>query len=429
MVLRHCYTSVAKHSKNTLTNKRKIFNDPIYGFITIPSDFIFEIVQHPYFQRLRRIKQLGMAELVYPGAFHSRFQHALGAMHLMNEALNTLQSKGLMIMEVEREAALVAILLHDIGHGPFSHVLEYAILKNVNHEAISELLMEDLNRQFEGKLTLAIEMFKGTYDRSFFHQLISSQLDMDRMDYLNRDSFYTGVAEGNIGAERIIKMLHVVDNQLVVEEKGLLSVENFLVARRLMYWQVYLHKTSVCSETMVLKIFERVKDLLKENIFVDIPKHLKVFFNRNIRREDFLNDSTLLQNFVALDDVDIWYAIKTWQNHNDTVLANLSQNIINRNLFKIKLEVGLKTEGLEANILQNFEDKKIPKNLQKYFYKKGQISNNGYASQNANIKILMKNGNILDVSEASDLPTIKAMSNIVKKNYICYANDVYLPSF
>jgi HD superfamily phosphohydrolase len=412
-----------------LTNKRKIFNDPIYGFITIPSDFIFEIVQHPYFQRLRRIKQLGMAELVYPGAFHSRFQHALGAMHLMNEALNTLQSKGLMIMEVEREAALVAILLHDIGHGPFSHVLEYAILKNVNHEAISELLMEDLNRQFEGKLTLAIEMFKGTYDRSFFHQLISSQLDMDRMDYLNRDSFYTGVAEGNIGAERIIKMLHVVDNQLVVEEKGLLSVENFLVARRLMYWQVYLHKTSVCSETMVLKIFERVKDLLKENIFVDIPKHLQVFFNRNIRREDFQNDSTLLQNFVALDDVDIWYAIKTWQNHNDTVLANLSQNIINRNLFKIKLEVGLKTEGLEANILQNFEEKKIPKNLQKYFYKKGQISNNGYASQNANIKILMKNGNILDVSEASDLPTIKAMSNIVKKNYICYANDVYLPSF
>jgi HD superfamily phosphohydrolase len=429
VVLRHCYTSVAKHSKNTLTNKRKIFNDPIYGFITIPSDFIFEIVQHPYFQRLRRIKQLGMAELVYPGAFHSRFQHALGAMHLMNEALNTLQSKGLMIMEVEREAALVAILLHDIGHGPFSHVLEYAILKNVNHEAISELLMEDLNRQFEGKLTLAIEMFKGTYDRSFFHQLISSQLDMDRMDYLNRDSFYTGVAEGNIGAERIIKMLHVVDNQLVVEEKGLLSVENFLVARRLMYWQVYLHKTSVCSETMVLKIFERVKDLLKENIFVDIPKHLQVFFNRNIRREDFQNDSTLLQNFVALDDVDIWYAIKTWQNHNDTVLANLSQNITNRNLFKIKLDVGLKTEGLEANILQNFEDKKIPKNLQKYFYKKGQISNNGYASQNANIKILMKNGNILDVSEASDLPTIKAMSNIVKKNYICYANDVYLPSF
>lgn len=412
-----------------MTNKRKIFNDPIYGFITIPSDFIFEIVQHPYFQRLRRIKQLGMAELVYPGAFHSRFQHALGAMHLMNEALNTLQSKGLMIMEVEREAALVAILLHDIGHGPFSHVLEYAILKNVNHEAISELLMEDLNRQFEGKLTLAIEMFKGTYDRSFFHQLISSQLDMDRMDYLNRDSFYTGVAEGNIGAERIIKMLHVIDNQLVVEEKGLLSVENFLVARRLMYWQVYLHKTSVCSETMVLKIFERVKDLLRENIEVEIQPHLRVFFTNNISRSDFEKDGELLQHFVNLDDVDIWFALKTWQNHSDLVLANLSQNITKRNLFKIKLEVGLKTEGLEANILQNLDDNKIPKNLQKYFFKKGNISNSGYASQNANIKILMKNGNILDVSEASDLPTIKAMSNIVKKNYICYANDVYLPSF
>jgi uncharacterized protein len=411
-----------------LTNKRKIFNDPIYGFITIPSDFIFEIVQHPYFQRLRRIKQLGMAELVYPGAFHSRFQHALGAMHLMNEALNTLQSKGLMIMEVEREAALVAILLHDIGHGPFSHVLEYAILKNVNHEAISELLMEDLNKQFEGKLTLAIEMFKGTYDRSFFHQLISSQLDMDRMDYLNRDSFYTGVAEGNIGAERIIKMLHVVDNQLVVEEKGLLSVENFLVARRLMYWQVYLHKTSICSETMVLKIFERVKDLLSENIEVEIPAHLRVFIEKNISKEDFKNNPSYLQDFVSLDDVDIWYALKSWQNHSDWVLANLSRNIIERNLFKIKIEVGLKTEDIQSKILGNLVEKNIPKELHKYFFKASQISNSGYASQQANIKILMKNGNILDVSEASDLPTIKAMSNIVKKNYICYANDVYLPS-
>lgn len=369
-----------------------------------------------------------MAELVYPGAFHSRFQHALGAMHLMNEALNTLQSKGLMIMEVEREAALVAILLHDIGHGPFSHVLEYAILKNVNHEAISELLMEDLNRQFEGKLTLAIEMFKGTYDRSFFHQLISSQLDMDRLDYLNRDSFYTGVAEGNIGAERIIKMLHVVDNQLVVEEKGLLSVENFLVARRLMYWQVYLHKTSICSETMVLKIFERVKDLLSEGIKVEIPVHLMVFIENNISKEDFKNNPRYLQDFVSLDDVDIWYALKSWQNHSDWVLANLSKNIIERNLFKIKIEVGLKTEEFQSEFLSNMVEKNIPKELQKYFYKVSQISNSGYASQQANIKILMKNGNILDVSEASDLPTIKAMSNIVKKNYICYANDVYLPT-
>lgn len=422
------YNSGQNFQKQILTNKRKIFNDPIYGFITIPSDFIFEIVQHPYFQRLRRIKQLGMAELVYPGAFHSRFQHALGAMHLMNEALNTLQSKGLMIMEVEREAALVAILLHDIGHGPFSHVLEYAILKNVNHEAISELLMEDLNRQFDGKLTLAIEMFRGTYDRSFFHQLISSQLDMDRMDYLNRDSFYTGVVEGNIGAERIIKMLHVVDNQLVVEEKGLLSVENFLVARRLMYWQVYLHKTSICSETMVLKIFERVKDLLQEGVSVEIPTHLSVFFERNIKKEDFKSDAELLQHFVSLDDVDIWYALKSWQGHQDVVLANLSKNIIQRNLFKIKIDVDLKTEEIHSEISRNLIEKNIPKELLKYFFKVSQISNSGYASQQANIKILMKNGNILDVSEASDLPTIKAMSNIVKKNYICYANDVYLPT-
>jgi HD superfamily phosphohydrolase len=411
-----------------LTNKRKIFNDPVYGFITIPSDFIFEIVQHPYFQRLRRIKQLGMAELVYPGAFHSRFQHALGAMHLMNEALNTLQSKGLLIMDVEKEAAQVAILLHDIGHGPFSHVLEYTLLKGVHHEAISLLLMEDLNRQFEGKLSLAIEMFKGTYNRSFFHQLISSQLDMDRMDYLNRDSFYSGVAEGKIGAERIIKMLNVVDNELVVEEKGLLSVENFLVARRLMYWQVYLHKTSICSETMVLKIFERVKDLLEEGIKIEIPKNLELFIKENVSLNEFKDDKKYLQSFIQLDDTDIWFALKSWQSHEDQTLSLICKNLIERNLFKIKMEFGLATDDLESEFQKILSKKNISKTLHKYYYKIGNISNSGYASQDENIKILMKNGTILDVSEASDLPTIKAMSNIVKKNYICYANDVYLPS-
>ena len=411
-----------------MTNKRKIFNDPIYGFITIPSDFIFEIVQHPYFQRLRRIKQLGMAELVYPGAFHSRFQHALGAMHLMTEALNVLASKGLMIMDVEREASQIAILLHDIGHGPFSHVLEYAILNNVNHETISELLMEDLNRQFDGKLSLAIEMFKGKYDRSFFHQLISSQLDMDRMDYLNRDSFYTGVAEGNIGVERMIKMLNVVDNQLVVEQKGLLSVENFLVARRLMYWQVYLHKTSICSESMLLNIIERVRDLLAEGQTVDIPPHLKIFIENKISKKDFKENQAILQHFVNLDDVDIWYALKLWQSHPDQTLSYLCQSLINRNLFKIKLEVGLNTTEIESTILGQLESKGYEKSQTKYYFKKGTISNSAYASVHSNIKILMKNGNILDVSEASDLPTIKAMSNIVKKNYICFSNEVYLPS-
>lgn len=369
-----------------------------------------------------------MAELVYPGAFHSRFQHALGAMHLMNEALNTLQSKGLLIMEVEKEAAQVAVLLHDIGHGPFSHVLEYALLKDVNHEVISLLLMEDLNKQFDGKLSLAIEMFKGTYNRSFFHQLISSQLDMDRMDYLNRDSFYSGVAEGKIGAERIIKMLNVIDNELVIEEKGLLSVENFLVARRLMYWQVYLHKTSICSETMVLKIFERVKDLIAEGIHIEIPKNLEVFIKENISLDDFQNDKKYIQNFIQLDDTDIWYALKSWQFHEDQTLSLLCKNLIERNLFKIKIEVGLETKGIEDEFLKKLNKKNIPKPLQKYYFKIGNISNSGYASQNENIKILMKNGTILDVSEASDLPTIKAMSNIVKKNYICYANDVYLPS-
>ena len=280
-----------------MTNKRKIFNDPVHGFVTIPSDLIFEIIQHPYFQRLRRIKQLGMAELVYPGAIHSRFQHALGAMHLMGEALQTLQSKGHLIMEIEKEAAQIAILLHDLGHGPFSHALEYAILKDVNHETVSEVLMEDFNKQMNGALNLAIEIFKGTYHREFFHQLISSQLDMDRMDYLKRDSFFTGVAEGQIGVDRIIKMLNVVDNQLVVEEKGLLSVENFLIARRLMYWQVYLHKTSLCAETMLTKIFDRARFLLQNDIKIEIPESLKIFIEKSISKLDFISD----KKYYAVD--------------------------------------------------------------------------------------------------------------------------------
>jgi uncharacterized protein len=409
-----------------LTNKRKIFNDPLYGFVTIPSDLIFELVQHPYFQRLRRIKQLGMAELVYPGAIHSRFQHALGAMHLMSQALLTLQTKGHLIMEIEREAAQIAILLHDLGHGPFSHVLEKYILDGVHHEDISTLMMQDLNQQFNGELTLAIEMFTGKYHRKFFHQLISSQLDMDRLDYLNRDSFFTGVAEGTIGVDRIIKMLNVVDNQLVVEEKGLLSVENFLVARRLMYWQVYLHKTSICAETMLINTIKRVRELLGNNENLKIPDYLLVFFEKNITLEDFKNNPHYLQQFVLLDDIDIWASLKKWQFHPDKILSFLSSSILNRNLFKIKIGVNIEFDEKNLEVNEALKKLKISEADKKYFYLKSSISNAGYLAKHSNIKILMKNGNILDVSEASDLPTVKALGNIVKKNYFCYANDVYL---
>ncbi len=411
-----------------LTNKRKIFNDPVYGFVTIPSDLIFQIIQHPYFQRLRRIKQLGMAELVYPGAIHSRFQHALGAMHLMGEALQTLQSKGHLIMEIEKEAAQIAILLHDIGHGPLSHALENTLLKDVNHETVSEVLMEEFNKQMNGTLNLAIEIFKGTYHRDFFHQLISSQLDMDRMDYLKRDSFFTGVAEGQIGVDRIIKMLNVVDNQLVVEEKGLLSVENFLIARRLMYWQVYLHKTSISAETMLSKIFERVRFLLKNSVKIEIPKNLRIFIEKSVTKQDFINEKKYRETFVQLDDIDVWFAVKTWQFHTDKILSLLTQNLINRNLFKIKMGIDLETKAILDEIKKSYKTLNCPSEDLKYFFEESSISNSAYINEASNIRILMKNGAILDISEASDLPTVKALSNKVKKKYICYANDVYLPN-
>lgn len=416
------------HKKSlVLTNRRKIFNDPVYGFITIPSDFIFEVIEHPYFQRLRRIKQLGMSELVYPGAFHTRFSHALGAMHLMSEALATLQSKGHQISENEIEAAQLAILLHDIGHGPFSHVLEFILLDNINHEFISEVIMKQLNEEFGGRLGMAIDIFNNQYHRPFFHQLVSSQLDMDRMDYLNRDSFYTGVVEGKIGAERIIKMLNVVNNELVVEEKGLLSVENFLVARRLMYWQVYLHKTALSAENMLIKLFERIKELNTGNQPVSLPYPISVFMQNNINKEKFMEDKSQLSAFLKLDDYDIWSLIKQLQYHHDRVLSMLASGLVDRRLFKIKMDVDLDTSIFLKEKTAELVDQNIDPGLFKYLMTAGSISNSGYIAKSSNIKILMKNGTILDISEASDLPTIKAMSNIVKKNYLCYANDVYLP--
>lgn len=409
-----------------MTNKRKIFNDPVYGFVSVPSDLIYDLIEHPFFQRLRRIKQLGMAEYVYPGALHTRFHHALGAMHLMGQALQVLQTKGHTISDIECESAQIAILLHDIGHGPFSHVLEYTILNEVNHEHISALLMEKLNQELGGLLDLAIEMFNGTYHRAFFHQLISSQLDMDRMDYLNRDCFFTGVAEGTIGVDRIIKMLNVVDNQLVVEEKGLLSVENFLNARRLMYWQVYLHKTSICTEAMLIQIISRARELIKngEDIFVTRP--FSIFLKENITLTNFQTDDKYLEAFTNLDDYDIWACIKIWQFHSDKILSTICIDLLNRNLYKIRISNFPIEDSFIQSITQSLTEKGIKEKDLEYFLIEGDVSNKGYVAGDETINILTKNKNVVDIADASDLPTIKALSNIVKKYYVCWGKNVSL---
>lgn len=407
-------------------NKRKIFNDPVYGFVTVPSDLLFDLIEHPYFQRLRRIKQLGMAEFVYPGALHTRFHHALGALHLMGQALQTLQSKGNMMFDAETEAAQIAILLHDIGHGPFSHVLEHTILSNVPHEHISLLIMKELSKQMDGRLDLAIEIFEDKYPRHFFNQLISSQLDMDRMDYLNRDCFFTGVAEGTIGADRIIKMLDVVDDKLVVEAKGVLSIENFLNARRLMYWQVYLHKTSICAETMLIQAIRRARELIQEGKTVFASPSLQLFLEQEVTIEQFEKDPKYLQAFVKLDDYDIWSCVKIWTHHSDKVLSNICQLLLDRKLFKIQFQ----DEPFSEEKLKNFEEKlmeqNIPQNLHKYFLITGVSSNAAYISSKQGILIKMKDGSVRDIADASDLPTIKALSNIVRKYYVCWSKHLTL---
>ena len=409
-------------------NKRKIFNDPVYGFITISSDLVFDLIEHPYFQRLRRIKQLGMAELVYPGALHTRFHHALGAMHLMCEALQTLRAKGHLIWDTEWEAAQIAILLHDIGHGPFSHVLETTILPDVHHENLSLELMKDLNRQFEGRLDLAIQMFEGSYPRQFFHQLVSSQLDMDRMDYLNRDSFFTGVVEGAIGAERIIKMLDVVGDQLVVEAKGMLSVENFLNARRLMYWQVYLHKTSICAEVMLVQAIGRARALLRQGQEVFAAPDFAVFLRENVSLQQFQDNPTYLDAFVNIDDNDVWSCIKIWKRHSDPILSTICQMLLNRKLFKIQFSDQPFEEDHLEDLRQQLFKQGIPEDWERYFLVQGQSSNAAYVSSKEHIFIKNKDGTVRDIAEASDLPTIKALSNIVRKYYVCWAKDLTLHS-
>jgi HD superfamily phosphohydrolase len=407
-------------------NKKKIFNDPVYGFVTIPTELLFDLIEHRYFQRLRRIQQLGLTGFVYPGALHTRFHHALGAMHLMSLALRTLKDKGVKISAAEGEAALIAILLHDVGHGPLSHALETAIFQDVPHEHLSLFLMQRLNKEFDGRLSLAIEMFDGSYPRTFFHQLVSSQLDMDRLDYLNRDSFYTGVEEGRPGADRLIKMLRVVDERLVLEEKAVYSVENFLVSRRLMYWQVYLHKTVTSAEQMVIRVVQRARDLARQGVEVPATSCLSYFLGRAVSLQDFEADEKILSRFVELDDSDIWSAIKAWAGHADKVLSYLAKSILHRNLLKIVLAPEPFDEDFQLGIQELIASQfGLPPEEAALLMIQGKLSNNAYDAESKEpIEILTKRGEVLNVVEASDLPNIRALSQRVEKFYICYPKEI-----
>jgi uncharacterized protein len=408
--------------KNSIkNNKNKIINDPVYGFITIPNDLIFDIVEHPFFQRLRRIHQLGLTHLVYPGAIHTRFNHVLGAMHLMSSAISTIKRKGQEISVEEEQAVLIAILLHDIGHGPFSHTLEYDIVSKVNHERISEFFIERLSQEFEGKLDLALLIFRNKYKKPFLHQLVSGQLDMDRMDYLNRDSFYTGVSEGQIGSDRIIEMLNVHEGNLVLEEKAIYSIEKFLVARRFMYWQVYLHKTVVAAEFMLILILRRAKKIIHEGKEVYSSPALQFFLHNDIRHDDFINNPTVLDFFASLDDYDIMSAVKVWQNSEDKVLSILSKSLINRKLFKIEVSkdpFSIDRVLIEKEIISKHLN--LSKEEAEYFVYTGTLSNNAYNENKQKINILMKNGEVLDVSKISDNWNISALSKTVEKHSLCY---------
>lgn len=408
----------------TTENKLKILNDPIYGFITIPSTLLYDLIQHPFFQRLRRIKQMGLSSLVYPGAEHTRFHHALGCMHMMQKAVQVLRFKNVEISREEEEALYIAILLHDIGHGPFSHAMEHSIVENVQHEDISLLFMQALNKEFGGRLSLAIEIFKGNYHRKFMIQLISSQMDMDRMDYLKRDSFYSGVAEGNINSERLVQMINVHNDLLVVEEKGIYSVEKFLVARRLMYWQCYLHKTSVGAELLLSKILKRAKQLVLKGEDLPASNALKYFLQNTVSKEEFTE--TALMNFSLLDDSDIVIALKNWQFHQDRVLSYLSNAIVNRKLFHVAL---VSKSDLKSRLeyFQNVcrQELDVKEEDADYFVFGDKLKNQAYDLKAEPIRIFTKNKEIIDVLEASDQYNLKALSEPVYKYFICYPKSIH----
>ncbi len=404
-----------------MSNERKIINDPVFGFINIPKGLIFDLVRHPLLQRLTRIKQVGLSSVVYPGAQHTRFQHSLGAFYLMQEALQQLQAKGNVISDEEAEAVKAAILLHDVGHGPFSHVLEHSIVGGVSHEEISLMLMERINREMEGALTLAIQIFKDEHPKRFLHQLVSGQLDMDRLDYLRRDSYYTGVIEGNIGSARIIKMLDVRDDHLVVEAKGIYSIENFLTSRRLMYWQVYLHKTSVAYERMLVNTLLRAKELALKGETLFASPALQFFLYHDIDRERFLADPTCLEQFIRLDDNDIWTSLKVWCDHPDCVLRTLSHGMVDRLIFKV--EVSNEPFDIERiNSIKQAIEKRLNLTAHEadYLVSYTRIERNMYNPADDSIDILYNDGTTRTVADASDMLNISLLSKKVKKYYLCY---------
>jgi len=408
--------------KDNRLNKRKILNDPVYGFINIPSDLIFDLIEHPYFQRLRRIKQLGLTEYVYPGAVHTRFQHTLGALHLVDSALSVLRSKGFLITEKEEEAVSIAILLHDIGHGPYSHTLEKVIIENYSHEELSLLYMKDLNEQYKGKLDLAITIFTNQYPKKFLHQLVSSQLDMDRLDYLSRDSFYTGVSEGVVSSDRIIKMLSVANDELVVEAKGIYSIEKFLIARWLMYWQVYLHKTVISTEQLLLRIFGRVKELISLGHTIYLTDEFHFFFDNPGKK---LNTKDILETFARIDDTDIIGLLKHWENDKDPVLSILSKNLLNRNLFRIEIQnEPFDTKIIEKHLFQASKKLHFTEHELRYFVFTDDISKNAYSAFDDKIQIAYKDGRLIDIAEASDMLNMSVLSKTVRKYFLCYPKEI-----
>jgi uncharacterized protein len=416
-------------------NKRKIINDPVYGFINIQFDSVFDIIEHPFFQRLRRIKQLGLTHFVYPGAMHTRFQHAIGASHLMSRAINSLRLKGVEISEHEEESAILAVLMHDIGHGPFSHALEHSIVKNISHEQLSLLIMKRLNHEFDGMLDLAIRIYSGEYHKKFLNQLLVGQLDVDRLDYLRRDSFFTGVSEGAVGYERILKMLNVVDDELVVEAKGIYSIEKFLISRRFMYWQVYLHKTVLSAENLLMKTLQRAKELAQNGVelFATPPLHYFLYsnpgiseFNSGITSD---NGDGPLDLFNLMDDNDIVTSIKYWVNHSDTILSTLSKSILNRQLFAIEIE----REHFPADYISKLQSKaasqyKINMENVHYFVFADSITNYAYTISDPKIKILMSTGNLVDISTASDILNINILTSNVRKFFLMYPKTVDVDS-
>jgi HD superfamily phosphohydrolase len=411
------------------TNKRKIINDPVYGFIGIPGDFLFDLIEHPWFQRLRNIKQLGLTSLVYPGANHSRFQHSLGALYLMDLAIRTIRSKGTLITNEEEEAVLIAILLHDSGHGPFSHALENSIITGISHEDLSLLLMRKLNEEFSGRLSLAIEIFNGTYQRKFLHELIASQMDMDRLDYLRRDSFFTGVIEGSVGSDRIIRMLNVVDDSLVVDEKGIYSLEKFLIARRLMYWQVYMHKTVLVSESMLVRMLQRAKELANKGQELYSTPALRFFLYNKIGPDDLLKEGNftpglVASNFCRLDDSDILVSARYWSDHPDRILSDLSARLMKRDLLAIELQNNpfpkervKELRTMAGSILG------LSPEATDYFVFTNSISNLAFTPDSPEVKILLKTGNIQDISAVSDMFDHRFLSERITKYFLCYPKE------